>query len=60
MLLRRIEAFMRATRMPPATFGRRAVGDAIFVFDLKNGREPRVKMVERVERFISAHEGKLR
>lgn len=57
MLLRRIETFMRATRMPPATFGRRAVGDANFVFDLKNGREPRAKVVTKVEAFIAAQEG---
>jgi len=57
MLLRRIEAFMRVTRMPPATFGRRAVGDANFVFDLRNGREPRLRIIDKVEQFISAYEG---
>lgn len=57
MLLRRIEAFLKATRMPPATFGRRAVGDANFVFDLKNGREPRSKLSRKVETFIADHEG---
>jgi hypothetical protein len=56
MLLRRIENFMRATRMPPATFGRRAVGDANFVFDLKNGREPREKLVSKVDAFIASHQ----
>lgn len=60
MLLRRIEAFMRATRMPPATFGRRAVNDANFVFDLKNGREPGLRIVRKVEQFIAAHEGERR
>lgn len=56
MLLKRIETFMRATRMPPATFGRRSVGDANLVFDLKNGREPRAKLVQRVEAFIASQE----
>jgi len=60
MLLRRIETFLRATRMPPATFGRRAVGDANFVFDLKNGREPRGRLVSRVEAFIASYEGDAR
>lgn len=57
MLLRRIETFLRATRMPPATFGRRAVGDANFVFDLKNGREPRPRTSAKVDAFIAAHQG---
>jgi hypothetical protein len=57
MLLRRIETFMRATRMPPATFGRRAVGDSNFVFDLKNGREPRPRLVRKVDAFIAAYPG---
>jgi hypothetical protein len=51
---------MRASKMPPATFGRRAVGDANFVFDLKNGREPRRKLVSKVEAFIASHEGEAR
>lgn len=55
MLLRRIEKFMRETRMPPATFGRRAVGDSRFVFDLRDGREPRARVVRRVEVFITAY-----
>ena len=36
-LLRRIERHLRDSRTPPTLFGRRAVNDPRFVFDLRNG-----------------------
>lgn len=56
MLLKRIETFMRSTRMPPATFGRLAAGDANLVFDLKNGREPRTRLTRRVDAFMANYQ----
>ena len=41
MLIRKIETFLRRTRMPPTRFGRLAAHDPRFVFDLRNGRAPR-------------------
>ena len=52
MLLNRIEQHMKAGRVPPARFGREAVGDPNFVFDLRDGREPRAKTVARVLRYL--------
>ena len=40
MLIRKIETFLRRTRMPPTRFGRLAAHDPRFVFDLRNGRAP--------------------
>lgn len=52
MLLREIESFLQASRMPPARFGREAVGDSRFVFDLRDGRTPRARTVRRVNAYI--------
>lgn len=54
MLLTRVERFLKSTRMPPTRFGRDAVGDPCFVFDLRDGREPRPAMVTKVDAFIVA------
>nr|WP_249403448.1 hypothetical protein [Sphingomonas sp. CFBP 8765] len=52
MLLRRIEQYLKECRMPPARFGRLAVGDPNFVFDLRDGREPRERTVLRVCAYL--------
>jgi hypothetical protein len=56
MLLSRIERFIKQRRMPPARFGREAVGDPCFVFDLRNGREPRARPVARVSAYLDRQE----
>ncbi len=56
MLLRRIERHLKRTRTPPTRFGRDAIGDPNFVFNLRDGREPRPKTLVRVLSFIDAHE----
>lgn len=53
MLLRKIESFLRQTGMSVTKFGRLAVHDPRLVGDLRNGREPRSGMVERVEHFMN-------
>lgn len=53
-LLRKIESYLKQTNTPPARFGREAVGDPRFVFDLRNGREPRIATVQRVDSFMEA------
>lgn len=58
MLIRKIEVFLRATRMPPARFGRLAARDPRLVFDLRNGREPRLTTVQRVEHFMNTYREK--
>jgi len=54
MLLQRIEAYMKEHRVPPARFGRDAVGDPCFVFDLRDGREPRRRTIARVDAYLAS------
>ncbi len=51
-LLREVEKFLRHSRTAPTRFGREAVGDPRFVFDLRRGREPRPRTVARVVAFL--------
>ena len=51
-LLRQVEKFLHISNIPPTRFGREAMGDPRFVFDLRNGREPRPATVERVLAFL--------
>jgi len=55
-LLRRIERYLRTTRTPATSFGREAVRDPRFVFDLRQGREPRPQTERRVLAFLDAQE----
>ncbi|HEY0630394.1 MAG TPA: hypothetical protein VGD23_13800 [Sphingomicrobium sp.] len=47
-----MEKFLKNSDMPAARFGREAVKDPRFVFDLRRGREPRKRTVERVRAFL--------
>lgn len=58
MLLRKIEVFLRRTGMPATKFGRLAARDPRFVFDLRNGREPRGYTKERMEHFMNTYREK--
>jgi hypothetical protein len=51
-LLRDVEKFLKNSNTPPARFGREAMGDPRFVFDLRNGREPRLRTIKRVRAFL--------
>lgn len=53
MLIRQIECFLQETGMPGTKFGRLAVHDPRFVGDLRNGREPRRAVTQRVTQFMS-------
>ena len=55
-LRRRIELYLRRNRMAPARFGREAMGDPRFVFDLRNGRELRESTASRVTRWLDSRE----
>lgn len=52
-ILRRIEKFLRDTGMAPTKFGREAVRDPRFVFDIRNGREPSERTIRRIEHFMN-------
>jgi 2,4-dienoyl-CoA reductase-like NADH-dependent reductase (Old Yellow Enzyme family) len=48
-----VEAFLERSQMTATAFGRAAVGDPNLVADLRAGRQPSLKMVGRVFKFIS-------
>lgn len=56
MLLERIEKHLKGRRIPPTRFGREAVGDPKFVFQLREGREPRSSTVKRVLDYLDDQE----
>jgi len=51
-LLKEVEKFLRQSETPPTRFGREVVGDPRFVFDLRNGRDPRPRTVARVLAYL--------
>lgn len=53
-LLREVEKFLRQSDLAPTRFGREAVGDPRFVFDLRNGRDPRPRTIARVLAYLEA------
>ncbi len=55
-ILRDVEKFLKNSSMPAAKFGREAVKDPRFVFDLRKGREPRARTVERIRAFLEARQ----
>jgi 2,4-dienoyl-CoA reductase-like NADH-dependent reductase (Old Yellow Enzyme family) len=51
-LLRDVEQFLNKQNVSAARFGRDAMGDPRFVFDLRRGREPRARTVRRVQAYL--------
>jgi hypothetical protein len=52
-VLQKIDRYLKATAMPPTKFGRLAVRDPRLVRDLRAGREPGQRMVQRIEAFLA-------
>lgn len=52
-LLTEVEKYLRQNDTAPTRFGREAVGDPRFVFDLRKGRDPRPQTVARVLAFLA-------
>ena len=55
-LLTRIQRHLRRTGTTATRLGRDAVGDPRFVFDLRNGREPRDDTVARVHAWLDGQQ----
>lgn len=53
-LLREVEKFLRRSGVAATRFGREAVGDPRFVFDLRNGRDPRPQTIAKVRAYLEA------
>lgn len=52
-VLRKVENYLRRSAMPPTKFGRLSVNDPRLVGDLRNGREPGMRMIARIEAFLT-------
>lgn len=53
-----IGKYLQRSGMAPTSFGREAVNDPRFVFDLRAGREAGAKVASRCYAFIAAREGR--
>ena len=53
-ILRDVEKHLKNSNMPAARFGREAMGDQRFVFDLRKGREPRPRTIQRIRAFLES------
>lgn len=52
----RIENFLTSSGLTPTRFGREAVNDPNFVFELRKGRRPNLENVNRVLEYIRLNE----
>jgi 2,4-dienoyl-CoA reductase-like NADH-dependent reductase (Old Yellow Enzyme family) len=55
MLLQQIEKYMRRTGVSATRFGREVARDPRLVHDLRNGREIREAMANRVRDYLHGH-----
>lgn len=51
-----IDTFLARSGMSATAFGKVAVGDPNFVNDVRTGRAPSLRLVERVYEFIRSHD----
>ena len=51
-----VESFLTKTGMAHTTFGTKAIGDAMFVQKLRQGRVPRIDTAEKVRDFMADFE----
>lgn len=52
--LQTVEGCITTCGLTPTTFGKEALGDPTFVFELRRGRRCNLDTVERVMKFIEA------
>lgn len=50
-----VERFISDHEMTPTFFGKTFAGDPLFVFQLRDGREPRSATRERIEAAMKSH-----
>lgn len=50
-----IEAFLSDSEMDPTTFGKLAMNDPSFVFDVRGGRKCSLATVDKVNAFMTGH-----
>ncbi len=47
-----VEGYLSDTGMDPTNFGKAAMNDPKFVFDLRNGRSPSARTIDKVRGWI--------
>ncbi len=52
MILMKVERYLRASGMSATAFGRRVARDPRLVHDLRRGREPGLRLTQRIDAFI--------
>lgn len=52
-ILKQVEEFLEKHEMLPSNFGKMAVSDPTFVFDLRKGQDLKLSTVDKVRRFMS-------
>jgi sulfate adenylyltransferase subunit 2 len=52
--LEEIEAFLKSAGLEPTALGKQALGDPNFVFDLRKGRSPSTRTIEKVRSWIAS------
>jgi hypothetical protein len=54
-----VEAFLKESGMTATVFGKAAVNDPKFVFNIREGRQPSLRLVDRVNAYVkSVREGR--
>lgn len=53
-----VEEFLARNQMAATTFGQLAFRDPNFVFDLRKGRCPNLRVIERAREFMAEADGK--
>ena len=53
--LAEIEAFLGKSELDPTSLGKQALGDPSFVFDLRKGRSPSTRTIDKIRSWISAN-----
>ena len=48
-----IEAFLESAGLEPTALGKQALGDPNFVFDLRKGRSPSTRTIDKVRGWIA-------
>ena len=52
-----VDSFLAMSGMDPTTFGREAMNDPRFVFDIRASRSPSLRTIERVREWIKKQKG---
>jgi hypothetical protein len=50
-----VASFIEAHKMTPTAFGRDAIGDPSFVFEINEGRAPTLTTIDKVRAFMANH-----